>query len=112
MKIPMIDLCYRCKDNAKFNDIVFHDDIIAAEYICDCGDTHRNLLTTVEFIRYYKDILDTQKVICPYCESDNVEYVDALDHNLDSCSCECEEYFYVQTNGDKIVEIRKTKWGR
>lgn len=48
---------------------------------------------------------------CPYCNSKKVEYVDILDRDLDSYCCDkCEEYFYVQMNGDKVIDVRKKKW--
>lgn len=48
---------------------------------------------------------------CPYCNSDKVEFVDLLDRHLDSYNCnECEEYFYVEMNGSKVIDVRKKKW--
>lgn len=48
---------------------------------------------------------------CPYCNSKNTEYVDMIDRDLDSYTCcKCDEYFYVEMDGNKIVEVRKGKW--
>lgn len=54
-----------------------------------------------------------KEIKCPYCNSTKTEYTDMLDMNLDQYSCyKCDEYFYVETNGSSIVDVRKTKWGK
>lgn len=51
------------------------------------------------------------KIVCPYCKSNKVEYVDILDKDLESYCCEeCDEYFYVETHKGKVQDVRKTKW--
>lgn len=53
------------------------------------------------------------EVVCPYCNSNETEYVDMIDRDLDYHNCmKCDEYFYVEMNGDTVVEVRKTKWGK
>ena len=86
MKIPMTDTCGRCQDRAKFNDVVFHDDIIAAEYICDCGYVHRNLLTKVEFIH-------PEKNNCLNCGSNAFGYCYSYKHNkLTTVDLYCDDH--------------------
>ena len=47
MRVKMTDKCERCDETMKISDVKVEDDLIMAEYICDCGYIQYKILDEI-----------------------------------------------------------------
>lgn len=51
MRVKILNECHRCKEFMILNDIRVEEDLIVAEYICDCSNIQKNILDEIVYCK-------------------------------------------------------------